>query len=227
MTEYKRLIDYTLTGSSLSYNVQIHITQTIEDLGLYEFIENYDILSSTTDTAILAEDSSDTINLGVLTPSVYLPVQPEYVQPYPAPVQGFVTGATESRVDEIRTWGGVLRPYDAVEGIGLLNEDTEFWIYVIGGVFYTTSKLDGVTLYAFPTNNFVAGNVIDIFDNTTLPMFKRELYLGQVEKPIVNNQVFIERTGISVFDKVNKISNINFVEGVEDYQNGEFPVVEN
>jgi hypothetical protein len=71
------------------------------------------------------------------------------------------------------------------------------------------------------------------FEYTTKPysgttsyfVFKDEVKMGVVFTPKVEEEVFIERQGISVFESQTRLSEINTLEHLEEYNNGYYNII--
>jgi len=70
-----------------------------------------------------------------------------------------------------------------------------------------------------PNTRFVTnGFSYDNFTNT--PIYKESKYVGLIGKPIIKSEIFMERDTGSVFERHQRLSEINSINELETYRNG-------
>ena len=82
-----------------------------------------------------------------------------------------------------------------------VGTEGSFGSSVVGDTIYETTK--------FSYENFIEDNI-----------FKREDYVGLISKPITQSDLFIERDEIAIFERHQRISEINNLATLENYRNG-------
>lgn len=143
-----------------------------------------------------------------------------------------VTGTSSSRLSELRkfTISGLIDDLyftstnPSNDGVNtLLTVTGTTWTYYIGGITYIDDILNNVTTFSFQskgyddTNNFV-----------DYPFIKDEMKQNIIDKPEINNNVFIERQSQSVFENIYRLQNINNLSDLEKYAGGgKFKIINN
>lgn len=124
-------------------------------------------------------------------------------------VTGFktVTGVTDSRLDEVRTYNNQQPYIVGVNGVTTVTA-TEI-VYVIDGVTFATGLTDGVTTYSLGLvppgqalgNYFLYRNERDVF----------------IDKHPTVRDILMLRSEMSVFDPMLRIATVNSLDDLEDY----------
>ncbi len=70
-----------------------------------------------------------------------------------------------------------------------------------------------------PNTQFVT-NKLSYDDFTTIPIYKESDYVGLIGKPIIKSEIFMERDKGSVFERHQRLSEINSINDLETYRNG-------
>lgn len=153
-----------------------------------------------------------------------------------------ISGITSDKLDLVRTYDRD-NPFQlGVNGVTAIeyNPTTLTAItsvsYTIGDIKYVTYDKNGVNLLTtqskitiFKTNLFgndfepylTTGNGQNTFD------IKEESKMNMVFPPKVNNELFIERMNLAVFERQTRISKIRSIGGLIDYRNGYYNIKEN
>lgn len=153
-----------------------------------------------------------------------------------------VSGTTSHKLDVISTYDKV-RPFKI--GVnGVTNIDYIDPILQTGytKIYYTIGDINYVTTYRPPTNQFDVNAHPTTF-STTLSGYDFEPYLygnnqltfdvkeeakmGLVFPPKVNNELFIERMSVAVFERHSRLAEIDSLEELIEYKNGYYNIVEN
>lgn len=135
---------------------------------------------------------------------------------------GTVTGTTTHRLDVIKTYD-INEPYKVgVNGVTSVIEDNgkiSEVSYTIDGINYTTTFITG-------------GETNTTFSYSPSPLqeddyfvFKNEVTMGVVFSPKIEEELFIDRKPISVFDSQIRLSNIDTMEDLERYNNGYYNII--
>jgi hypothetical protein len=87
------------------------------------------------------------------------------------------------------------------------------------GAKTVNQKTQPLNLNVNPTTRFVTnGFSYDNFTNT--PIYKESKYVGLIDKPIIKSEIFMERDTGSVFERHQRLSEINSINELETYRNG-------
>jgi hypothetical protein len=129
--------------------------------------------------------------------------------PTPQQTTTMVSGVTESRLDEVRTYD-FQAPYQVgVNGVRTI-EDTVI-VYVIDGITYTTDTVDGTTVYTLglTTTKQVLGNFYFYRD-------ERDVFIDR--DPTISD-LLMERRELAVFDSLLRLATVNSLDDLTDYFN--------
>lgn len=215
----------------------IMIEQTVDNNGLY------------TD-----EEFEEAINLinAEVKPKVRLSGLP--IENYYTYNEHFVSGVTESQLERVKSYNQS-NPYTlnlnladlpsrAFTGVIDITENSV--VYVIGGEVDSGGKYvenTGIIYETFDFNRIIENPLTGVQKEIPLTTFKyftkgfrpyntslfanikEEKYLGIVFKPIVDNDVFIDRGTVNVMERHLKTSEIDSVEQLQRYGQGFFNVV--
>lgn len=143
-----------------------------------------------------------------------------------------VTGTTNSRLIELRkyaTTGTIANIYITggginIDGVDLVQTTTNSIVYYIGGVKYVdTTNADGtITTFSFAAEGLNNPNFI------TRYIYKDPNKENIISYPKIDNDVFISRQEISVFEKNYRLEFIDKLIDLETYAGGSyFNVVKN
>lgn len=120
-----------------------------------------------------------------------------------------VTGITESRLDEVRTYN-LQQPYIAgANGVQTVTEAAV--VYVLEGVTYTTSLDDLTTTYSL-------GIVPQAQALVTHFLYRDERDVF-IDKHETKRDILMERSEMSVFDPMIRIAGVNSLDDLTDYFN--------
>lgn len=169
-------------------------------------------------------------------------------------VGGLISGLTDDKLYSVTTY---FTNTPLIPGLNFNQDPNYFTGVIIGGLTpnYTAYTIDaqigniggtGLRYYTYNFNRLVYNSSVDAYlsipytevyyqsegwneSNTSLSaLTKEEIYFGIVFPPKVENNVFIDRGGVSVFEKHSRlrtISNIGQL-GLYTYGNGYYNIVE-
>lgn len=119
-----------------------------------------------------------------------------------------VQGTTNSRLDEVRTYNKS-QPY--IVGVNGVTEVSNVQVsYAIDGILFTTNLLTDVTEFAFG----VAGLTNANSENYAVVKDERDSY---TTKTPTQNNIFIERNEMSVFNNIYKLSRVDSLDDFKLY----------
>jgi len=210
-------------STSGSYEVIVNLNETFKDLGVLTTLdeEEIDILSnnnpSVTNQTLPVSDKNIKTNIDSNFIETREPTA--FTTPFPTT---FMTGETESRLEEVKDFGGGFIQFNLSTEKGVISQNQNSISYAINGVLLTTDITTNKTTYVFPVNSYQVGiNPIDYFieNNFVPPFIKEEELLFLSENPKVNSNIFIDRNEESVLTRINNLStakNIFEIEIQED-----------
>jgi hypothetical protein len=156
---------------------------------------------------------------------------PNTIDYYTCQVTGTTTqGLTESTLFEFINYGtgktvnvgSISAGKEVISKSGLTNGSTLYIIKQSGNTnlyFYEYSATTGVTTYYQYTPNGMGRNDLS-FSGIT----KRDILVGIIEEPKINNYAFILRGNTNVFEPVMRFCDVNTVDDITDYNNNFFKV---
>jgi hypothetical protein len=143
-----------------------------------------------------------------------------------------VTGTSSSRLSELRKFsisGSLSDLYftstsPSTDGVNVsLTNTGTTWTYYIGGITYVDDVANNITTFTFEsigyedTNNFV-----------DLPFIKDETKQNVIDKPEIDNNVFIIRQSLPVFQNIYRLDSVGNLNDLEKYAGGgKFNIVNN
>jgi len=138
-----------------------------------------------------------------------------------------VTGVSSSRLTELRkyTISGTLSEIyftstsSDSDGVNISLSTGNTIIYYIGGITYTDQTIDAITTTTF---SFESLGYDDSNNFVDLPIIKDENKENIIDKPEVENDVFIIRQSIPVFENQYRFSNIRNLGELQFYAGGGF-----
>jgi hypothetical protein len=141
-----------------------------------------------------------------------------------------VVGLTDSTLFEFIGYGvnatvnvGSVSAFKEVISKTFLNDNNTLYIVKQSGstdlYFYEYSATTGVTTFYQFTPNGMGRNDL-IFTGIT----KRDILIGVIEKPIINNYAFILRGNNNVFEPIFKFCDVNTVDDINSFNNNFFNV---
>jgi hypothetical protein len=157
---------------------------------------------------------------------------PNTIDYYTCQVTGTTTqGLTESTLFEFITYGtgktinvgSVSAGKEVISKTGLTDGSTLYIIKQSGNTdlyFYEYSGITGVTTYYQYTPNGMGSNDLG-FSGIT----KRDILVGIIEEPNINNYAFILRGNTNVFEPIARFCDVNTVDDVTDYNKNFFNVI--
>lgn len=156
---------------------------------------------------------------------------PNTIDYYAKQVTGTTTqGLTESTLFEFITYGtgktinvgSVSAGKQVISKSGLTDGSTLYIVKQSGNTdlyFYEYSATTGVTTYYQYTPNGMGSNDLNFTGIT-----KRDILVGIIEKPKINNYAFIQRGNNNVFEPIMKFCDVNTVDDISGYNNNFFKV---
>jgi len=166
-----------------TYYLDIFLKKTYKNLGQFTIADpNATIVGSLSSSTIIPPTS----------PTIAI-TQPRNI---------FITGTTESRLNEVRTYN-FNEPYKiGVKGVtGITSEYIE---YIIGGIYYKTFLSSNTTYFEFTKTSDILDQKIIIADNNSIAI--------DVKKTL--NAMVIDRSNISVYNYFNKINNCSSLDDI-------------
>lgn len=140
--------------------------------------------------------------------SVESTVQPQPITNKVIPAITPVQGTTTSRLDEVRTYNKAT-PY--VIGVNGVTEVSKKEVsYTIDGIVFTTQLLSGDTIFAFGVAGLTNAN------SESYAVVKDERDDYTTKNPTQNN-IFIERNEMSVFNNIYKLSRVDSLDDFKLY----------
>ena len=148
-----------------------------------------------------------------------------------SPATYTITGTSLSRLNELRkfTISGTLEDLyftsltPASDGVNTsLTMTATTWTYYIGGITYVDDVASNVTSFTFESLGYNSPNFIN------LPFIKDETKQNVIDKPEINNNVFIIRQSLPVYQNIYRLQDIKNLSELEKYAGGaKFNVVNN
>lgn len=147
-----------------------------------------------------------------------------------------ITGFTTNKLDLVSTYDKNNLFQIGVNGVTNIDYDPTN-LTAITKVYYTIGNIDYETVYASSDVPTVSNNRDDkttIF-KTTMSGYdfddyfsiKEEAKMGLTFPPKINNELFIERMNVAVFERHSRLSEIKTLEGLIEYRNGYYNIIEN
>lgn len=119
-----------------------------------------------------------------------------------------VQGTTNSRLDEVRTYNKS-QPY--IVGVNGVTEVSDVQVsYAIDGILFTTNLSTGITGFAFG----VAGLTNANSESYAVVKDERDAY---TTKTPTQNNIFIERNEMSIFNNIYKLSRVDSLDDFKLY----------
>ena len=153
-----------------------------------------------------------------------------------------IAGITSHKLDLVKTYSST-NPYQVgVNGVtNVTYQDPialtgiTFVSYSIGDINYTTKLSDLITILTsnitqFPTTFFTNSSGYDFEPYITFPNkqntfdIKEEAKMGLVSPPKINNELFIERQDLAVFERYSRFSEIKNLNDLIYYRNGYYNI---
>lgn len=158
-----------------------------------------------------------------------------------------ITGFTSHKLDVVSTYSKSNPFQVGVNGVTNIEYDP-ITLTGITKIYYTIGSIDYVTTYQPKTTNRVRmlpqGSSMNVrivpsehpttfstsisgYDFDDYYSIKEEAKMGLVFPPKVSNELFIERMNVAVFEKHSRLSEIKTLDGLVDYRNGYYNIIEN
>lgn len=143
-----------------------------------------------------------------------------------------VTGTSSSRLSELRKFsnsGTVEVLYftstnNNIDGVNVsLTATGTTWTYYIGGITYVDDVVGGITSFSFESLGYDDSN-----NFTDEPFIKDETKQNIIDVPEIDNNVFIIRQSLPVFENIYRLQSIDTLSELEKYAGGgKFNIVNN
>ena len=153
-----------------------------------------------------------------------------------------ISGITSHKLDLVKTYSST-NPYQVgVNGVTNVTYKDQIALtgitsvsYSIGDINYTTILSDLITnlksnITQFPTTFFTNSSGYDFEPYITFPNkqntfdIKEEAKMGLVSPPKINNELFIERQDLAVFERYSRFSEIKNLNDLTYYRNGYYNI---
>lgn len=149
-----------------------------------------------------------------------------------------ITGFTSHKLDLVSTYDKNNPFQIGVNGVTNVEYDPTN-LTAITKVYYTIGNVDYITDYRknvsisnsrqpygsqFPTIFKTTMSGYDLDDYFSI---KEEAKMGLVFPPKVSNELFIERMSVAVFERHSRLSEIKTLDGLIEYRNGYYNIIEN
>lgn len=200
-----------IVDTSINYNLKILLKARDIDFGFFDVY--------TEDMYITSTVECDDLPTPCLTGATFPSGATINTTPFP------VTGVSSSRLSELRKFtvsGTLSETYftstdpTVADGVNeLLTATATTWTYYLGGMTYVDDVVNNVTTYSFTSvgynepNNFV-----------NLPFIKDEAKQNIIDKPEIDNNVFIIRQSLPVYQNVYRLQDIGNLSELEKYAGG-------
>lgn len=143
-----------------------------------------------------------------------------------------ISGYTSHKLDLVRTYS-LTNPYQiGVNGVTNITYDP-ISLTGITSVSYTIDSINYVTnLPSLVTTFFTYYSGYDFEPYIVFPNkqntfdIKEEAKMGLVFPPKVNNELFIERMDVAIFERQSRLSEITTLQGLIEYRNGYYNVTQ-
>jgi len=136
-----------------------------------------------------------------------------------------VTGTSSSRLSELRKFtvtGTLSELYftstdpNINDGVnGLLTQTPTTWTYYIGGITYVDDVINKTTTFSFNSLGYDDPNNFSDYK-----IIKDEVKQNIIDKPEIDNNVFIIRQSLPVFQNVYRLQDIRNISELEKYAGG-------
>lgn len=144
-----------------------------------------------------------------------------------------VTGSSSSRLSELRKFsnnGSISDLYftstdpSVEDGVNLsLTTSGVTWTYYIGGITYIDNISGNTTTFSFTSPSYGDDN-----NFANYPFIKDETKQNIIDQPEIDNNVFIIRQSLPVYENIYRLQNINTLSDLEKYAGGgKFNIVNN
>lgn len=149
-----------------------------------------------------------------------------------SPATYLVTGTSSSRLSELKkfsTSGTLSDLYftstDPNLGDGVntsLTMTATTWTYYIGGITYVDNVASNITTFSFMSDGYNSPNYVN------LPIIKDEAKQNIIDVPEIDNNVFIVRQSLPVYQNIYRLQDIRTLSDLEKYAGGaKFNIVTN
>jgi hypothetical protein len=141
-----------------------------------------------------------------------------------------ITGVTSHKLDLVSTYDQNNVFQVGVNGVTAIVAGNPMIIkYTIDGINYETKYQP--TKSGFDVSNFTHPTTFNTnlsgFDFAKYFFIKEEAKMGLVFPPKVNNELFIERMSLAVFERHSRLSDIKTLEMLINYRNGYYKIIDN
>jgi len=141
-----------------------------------------------------------------------------------------ITGFTSHKLDVISTYSQTNPFQVGINGVtAIIPGNPTIIKYTIDGINYETKyqpTKDGYEVNEF-THPTTFNTNLSGYDFQKYFVIKEEAKMGLVFPPKVNNELFIERMSLAVFERHSRLSEIQTLEGLINYRNGYYNIIDN
>ena len=149
-----------------------------------------------------------------------------------------ITGFTSHKLDLVSTYDKNNPFQIGVNGVTNVEYDPTN-LTAITKVYYTIGNVDYITDYrknvSISNSRQPYGSQFPTIFKTTMSGYdfddyfsiKEEAKMGLVFPPKVSNDLFIERMSVAVFERHSRLSEIKTLDGLIEYRNGYYNIIEN
>lgn len=240
--------------SGATFNIPIYLTQTIDNLGLYTntysgITDNKDILVN---DILLFDPNLDTRNQDLFIVTGTTIFSPNISNNFPFRIWDGITGNTINDFYDIGVVITGMTTNMSKRVVKYVGDDVRYQYklsdtltditYTINPnlipginnnswVEYTTPRpvRDSNTSYLSYTSYGLSPNNVNIDFNTgrtkDLSIVFDEFKMGMVQEPKITNDLFIDKGVFSVFEKIERFSDMLTLDDLESYENGGFNLV--
>lgn len=135
-----------------------------------------------------------------------------------------ISGITKSRINELALYGtpkfqvGVPVILNGQIWGAISDMNPIFTSYTVNSVSYYDYS-DGTTIYFEPSSGFTETNL------TAVPITKEEVLIKVVDQPQIQTNVYVERGKNSVYERIQRLGEVDNIGDLINYGYGFFPVV--
>lgn len=137
-----------------------------------------------------------------------------------------ITGFTSHKLDVVSTYNKNIPFQVGVNGVTKIDYNPTNPTEIVK-VYYTIGNINYETNYEEPQYPTIFKTTMSGYDFDDYFSIKEEAKMGLVFPPKVTNELFIERMSVAVFERHSRLSEIKTLEGLIEYRNGYYNIIEN
>ena len=134
-----------------------------------------------------------------------------------------ISGTTSHRLTEISRYSTTQPFLVGVNGVTNITYNSDG---TINQIYYTLDGINYITSYFSPYPTIFYTNLVGNYFQTS-NLIKEETKMNTVFPPKIDNQIFIERMSLAVFERHTRLSNITNIGSLTEYRNGYYRIVQN